>query len=935
MNQVPVYLLLSLPFVGAYAMFALGIVVIHQSSKVLNLAHGAMAMMPAFITYSLVNNFHIPTPISLLVGAGSGALIGILVERFFVRGLQRQGATAQTVGTIAALGLLLGVALKVWGTTPRTAVRLFPDGGLHVGVSLLRWGQLGLFGVAALCTAGLFMLFRTTDIGMAMRAAADNRRGASMMGIDPNLMARISWAMGGALAAVAGILLAPVSELHPVGLTLIVLPAFVAALIGGLSSLPGAAIGSVIVGVTYGMVPAIGLIPGIGHIATQVGAPQLVLTLVALVVMALRGERFSGSGSQERQLTSASVHEPRPMSVVTRATSGLAVTIVVLLIPQFLPYAIVADAIQAGILLLVASSLVLLTGWVGQISLAQATLVGIGTFGTALIVRQTGLQFPLNLPVAAIISGGVATIIGLVALRVRGLYLAVATLIVLWMSNEFLFRQAWLVGAGGSAQLDVKSIGHAGGFPYFDFTQPKTMFYVVIPVAAAAYWALANLRDSKTGRAFFAVRGSEIAAASLGVDVRKYKLLAFTISGVLAGIAGNLLITSQQSASPAQFDVIRSLLFLAVAVVGGISSLGGAVGASILFIALQELFSHIQQLEWLPIVTGALLSAVLLAYPEGIAGAFAPISSRFRSPKKRVLEEISFVEVLSAHVRSRERSAPIVLEATDLVVQFGGNLAVNNVSLTVREQEIIGLIGPNGAGKTTTFNAISGLVVPSSGTVQLFGKDVTDWPVHRRSALGVGRTFQIVQLFGELSIFENLLVATHMHNTSGVFSHMVVGARALRAEREANARVTQVISMLGLQDIAERQASGLSLGTLRKVEVARALVTGAKLVMLDEPASGLDNNETEKLAQQLLSIRDDLGVSILLIEHDIRMVTSVSDYIYVVDHGAPLAQGRPSSISNDPAVIAAYLGEPLLAPDQIKPEKIFAARSVPMLTNSP
>jgi branched-chain amino acid transport system ATP-binding protein len=244
-----------------------------------------------------------------------------------------------------------------------------------------------------------------------------------------------------------------------------------------------------------------------------------------------------------------------------------------------------------------------------------------------------------------------------------------------------------------------------------------------------------------------------------------------------------------------------------------------------------------------------------------------------------------------------------------VTVRFGGLLAANEVTLEVREHEIVGLIGPNGAGKTTTFNAISGLNQPSSGTVKLFGEDATSYPVHVRAQMGVGRTFQLIQLFPQLTVFENLLVATHVHNDTGSISHVLLTERALTAERECRQRVRDIVGMLGLDDVAERRVAGLPFGILRQVEIARALVTEAPFVMLDEPASGLDNSETDELAKLLYFIRSELGISLLLIEHDVRMVTSVSDYMYVINRGALLAEGTPAVIQRNPDVIAAYLGE--------------------------
>jgi branched-chain amino acid transport system ATP-binding protein len=251
----------------------------------------------------------------------------------------------------------------------------------------------------------------------------------------------------------------------------------------------------------------------------------------------------------------------------------------------------------------------------------------------------------------------------------------------------------------------------------------------------------------------------------------------------------------------------------------------------------------------------------------------------------------------------------VLLEADDVTVRFGGLTAVRNAGLQVREGEIAGLIGPNGAGKTTLFNAIAGFVTPTEGRIRLFGHDVTFEPVHIRARLGVARTFQAIQLFPQLTVFENLLVATHLQNATGVFAHMVVSSDAIDGEGRARRRVRECLDLLELSHLADRRISDLPFGVLRMVEVARAVVTGFRLMMLDEPASGLDNTETDRLADVVRFVRD-LGVSILLIEHDIRMVTSVSDHLYVLEQGAIIAEGPAEAVQHDPAVVAAYLGEP-------------------------
>ena len=1029
MPAIFTFSLLAVPLIGAYAMFALGISVIYRASRVLNLAHGAMATIPAYIAYSL-SKAGVPILPVVLLAILAGALLGIAVERVFVRRLRPQGATAQTVGTVAVTGLLVALAAKIWGTTPLLAPQVFPKGAIHIGRSGIRTGELGLFITAAVVATILFAFFKYTDFGLAMKGAAQNRRAASLMGIDPDLAAAAAWALGGGLAALAGVMLAAVTNLDPYNLSFQVLPAFVAALIGGLESLPGALWGSAVAGLMFGIVPYFSGTPIIGSIASYPGAPPLALTLLVLIVLGVRGRRLSAAESTQAGLT-GTMRPFKPAQSRSLTKWLLLAAVFIIVWPLIAPYSVLGTSIHWLELALAALSLVVLTGWVGQISIAQASFVGIAALTTGLLSHSWGLGFPETTVLAAVVSAGVAMLLGVVALRVRGLYLAVATLIFAWMCDAFLFKTSWFGSTSSGATLGAQRIGHPNGFPYFDLTQPKVLFWLTAPLLAIVVFCLANARDTRIGRAFFAVRGSEMAAASLGINVVTTKMIAFGIAGAIAGLSGNLLMLDLRTVGPDQFFVTVSLQYLAIAVVGGLGSLGGGIAAAAVFAGLDELFRRVTALSgWLEVVSAGLLAFVLLAYPSGLAalpesfGSIKDAVGRFRrwlsdSPKvvTRFRERhswydptkepalassegaITIEDVEEDEAPSRAKREPVlrpkiagagksvvafagraikpvrervtrlraehkpsadwladadavaappqptakelvvmgnghhdddplirtrairldlptdrnerdaIVDAQGITVQFGGLLAVNGASLTVREGEVTGLIGPNGAGKTTFFNAILGLNEPKAGTVKIFGHDAHDLPPHMRARLGVARTFQVLQLFNELSVFDNLLVATHPHNRSGLLSNLIASPQTLIEEARARKRVHRILKMLELDDIAHHGVRGLPFGTLRMVELGRALVTGAKLIMLDEPASGLNEAETDRLSTVVSNLRD-LGLSVLLIEHDVRMVTAICDYIYVLDQGQLIAEGTPAEIQRNPRVVAAYLGEP-------------------------
>ncbi|MGH2830256.1 MAG: ABC transporter permease, partial [Actinomycetota bacterium] len=651
-----VFLILALPLVGAYGLYAVGIVSIYRASRVLNLAHGGIATVPAFLVYAMVKA-GVPMPLAFVLGVASGAVLGLAVERVFVRRLRSISTTAQTVGTVAALGILISVTAKIWGTGGLTAPSVFPEGHLNVGSSILRYGHIGLFAVAVCVTIALYVALDRTWFGLAMRGAAVNRRGAALAGVNPDSTTAAAWALGGALAALAGILLAAVTTLHPYTLSLSVLPAFVAALIAGLDSMPAALGGAAIVGVVIGFVPVLADLPVFRVVIGQLGGAELTLAVTAMIVMALRGGRLVGSdvrGDPAEAGVRVRVEEPR---LARRLPAPLALLAGVALIGWvFIPmdgglrFSLLGDANQALLFALATVSLVLLVGWVGQISLAQAAFVGVGAYATTFAIRR-GVPFPFTIPVAAAVSAAVAALLGLVALRVRGLYLAVATLIFAWMADYYLFSAPWLVGSGGSISIRVDPIGPKGGFPYFDFTERRTFYFLVLAAATLAVLGCANLRRSKSGRAFFAIRGSEVAAASLGIDVTRYKLLAFGLSGAIAGLAGSLIATHQQTIVPAQFAFTFSLFYLSVAVVGGLQSLGGAVSASIVFAALNQLFFRVDALRgWLDVVSAGLLAGVLLFYPGGLA-AIPRSLGRVRAILQRVRRRVPQAETVTRRLR--------------------------------------------------------------------------------------------------------------------------------------------------------------------------------------------------------------------------------------------------------------------------------------------
>jgi branched-chain amino acid transport system ATP-binding protein/branched-chain amino acid transport system permease protein len=560
-----------------------------------------------------------------------------------------------------------------------------------------------------------------------------------------------------------------------------------------------------------------------------------------------------------------------------------------------------------------AISLNLLMGYAGQISLGHAALMGVGAFVTGNITAR-GVEAPWIVGVlAAAVGGGViALAIGLPALRIRGLYLAIATIGFALMVQNSLF--IWKTVTGGSAGFELPR-PRAGNF---EFTKHADYLALALLVFLVVWVVDANVLRSKLGRAFHGIREDEAVAQSFGVDVARYKLLAFVVSGAMAGVGGALLGHLVTFVNSDTFRFEFSLSLVVMVVVGGLGSRAGVVASALFFVVLPRLFLFLK--GWDQLVGAAGLMYVMSAHPGGMAEAMRDALSRraVRRARKGVEEEEEPEEIPKLPSLPRPSGLPerpsvakgrALLEVRDVSVHFGGLAALDGVSLDVTQGRIVGLIGPNGAGKSTLFNAVSGFVKRDSGTMRLAGTDIHDLPPHERARLGIGRTFQLIGLAMNLSVLENFLLAQHVVAGYGTGSALVRLPKAARVERELTERSRLAISALGFERFTDTPVRNLSHGQKRLVELGCALVTAPELLMLDEPSAGMSPAAAENLAERLRELRDDLGRTVLLIEHNIPLVLDVCDYIYVLNFGQVLAHGTTAEIAQQPDVLAAYFGE--------------------------
>jgi branched-chain amino acid transport system permease protein len=552
-----------------------------------------------------------------------------------------------------------------------------------------------------------------------------------------------------------------------------------------------------------------------------------------------------------------------------------------------------------GLAALVAMGLVLLTGVGGLTSFGQAAFCGFGAYTTAVLTTAYGMSPWLTLPLALLVSGAAAVLLGIVTVRLSGHYLPLGT--IAWgIALFYLFSKLEFLGRNdGISAIPPLAIGS------LKMLDPGAIYFVIwIAVIVCAVLSM-NLLDSRTGRAIRALRRGHIAAEAFGVQTPRAKLLVFIYAAVLAGLSGWLYAHFQRAANPTPFGAQAGIEYLFIAVVGGAGYVWGSVlGAAIVVVLKEILQSYLPlifggqgQLEI--IVFGIMLVVLLQLAPTGVWPWLMSLLP-FDTNRKRPDTSIAPL----AHARPTAESGAL-LQIANARKQFGGVIAVNNVSFDVRSREIVALIGPNGAGKSTTFNLITGVLTASGGTISLLGKNIDNAPPQEVVKLGVARTFQHVKLVPDMTVLENVAIGAHLRGHAGAIASMLRLDRADEAGLLAEA--ARQIARVGLSEQINQLAGSLSLGQQRIVEIARALCVDPILLLLDEPAAGLRHREKQQLAALLRQLRDG-GMSVLLVEHDMGFVMDLADRIVVLDFGTKIAEGVPDAIKTNPDVIKAYLG---------------------------
>ncbi len=562
------------------------------------------------------------------------------------------------------------------------------------------------------------------------------------------------------------------------------------------------------------------------------------------------------------------------------------------------------------ITIIMTASLNVTTGLLGQLALGHAGFMAIGAYTSAIFTKSVALHFSLSLPISLLLGGLVAALfgmlIGIPALRLQGDYLAIITLGFGEIIRVVIENLEITGGAAGLTRITRMSRAFSEDRALSSAIQFSLVFWITVIIIASIF----TLGRSRHGRAIISIRENVIAAEATGIPTTRYKLLAFTIAAFFAGIAGGLFAHQTSILNAKNFGFNKSIEYLVMVVLGGMGSITGSIIASIVLVALPEMLRGLA--EYRLVIYSLLLIIMMLFRPSGLLGTQEFSMLKAWEGLERVWKKLFKRKAEQTRMPFQPRydvwEDKPVLETNQLGISFGGLRAADNVNLCLMNNEIVGLIGPNGAGKTTIFNMLTGVYIPTDGDINLLGKRMNGQQPHDITKDGIARTFQNIRLFKSMSVLDNIKVAFHSRMHYSTLSGILRDSECTSEERGIDIRARELLRVFQMEDVADVQSSALPYGQQRKLEICRALASNPKVLLLDEPAAGMNPMETTELMQTIKTIRNRFSVAILLIEHDMKLVMGICERIYVLNYGKIIAEGTPEQIRKNPEVIAAYLG---------------------------
>jgi sulfate-transporting ATPase len=913
------FAVLGLGLGAAYALLVTGLVVIQTGSGVINFAHGAMAMSGGYTFYWASTRWLWSFTASFIFAVAVTAAMGVLSYQLVMRPLRSASPLARVVATLGLLTTIEAVALLMFSDLPRFGPRILPSTAVDIGGVFIGKDKIIMLAIAVAINAALWGIYRYTPLGLAIRAAAANESAASALGWSPHLLGSLSWGVGGALAAVAGVFLSALTPLQPEANTLIVIPVLAAGLAGGFSSFPLSLLGALTLGMCQSLVA--------NYAQNVVGLPSALPFAVIIAFLVIRGKTLPVRGTAAiSRLPDLGTGRIRWNWLLGIAGVWLVLTWTVW------PIRLVDSSTTTAAWAIILLSVVVLMGYAGQIDLAPLAWGGLAALVAGILCGPHGVNLPFE--IAILIGVGAAIPVGLLfgmpALRARGLNLAVVTLGLGLMVHDMIFLNPKIVRTAPDSDAFLIGAHRFFGISVDPFSQPKRYFTLVFVLFILLAVMVANLRRGRVGRRLVAVRTSERAAAALGISVFGSKLYAFAFSAALAAFGGIMYGFRSHSIdlgndyapilsiTAAQQGVIGGVGYVAGPVLGG-QLVNGGLGGWL----LSTLLPGANKI-WLLLIGGISVILILVAEPNGLVSLNLKAAHQARSQSKLALlrPEVLLIrawlllrglvwksspakrEALPVVPRASVKLNPLPLEVRDLTVRYGGVVAVDNASLVVNPGEVVALIGPNGAGKTSLIDAITGFARPAGGSVLLDGSSIDGWPVHRRAQAGVARSFQGLELFEGSTVRENIQIACDRRDVKSYVSDLV------RPQEALTPLAIAAIQEFELESELDSRVSEISYGHRRLVGIARAIAARPAVLLLDEPAAGLSVNESEELAHIVRRLTDDWGLGVLLVEHDMSFVMGISDRVVVLDFGRTIAQGTPEEVRGNPAVVEAYLGAP-------------------------